>query len=107
MITCPKCGHSFPENPASREAFELFHALRDEYAVAQGMNKVEAKDTLCVMFGVSLEYGDDFTPPKWPGVFCGLWGRKFFRKSTLAYTPKEMGHLIDGAQESVHSKEEV
>ena len=94
MIVCPKCKHAFPESTSSREAFELFHALRDDYAVAQGLNKVEAKDTLCVLYGVSLEYGDDFEPPKWPGVFCQLWGRRFFRKSTLAYTPKQMSHLI-------------
>ena len=64
MIVCPKCKHAFPESTSSREAFELFHALRDDYAVAQGLNKVEAKDTLCVLYGVSLEYGDDFEPPK-------------------------------------------
>lgn len=103
MLECPACHHRYPESLAKQSAFELFHALRDEYAVTQGMNKVGAKDTLCVLFGVSEEVGDDFLSrlPKWPGVFCQIWGRRFFRKSTLAYTPKEMGYLIDGTQESV------
>jgi hypothetical protein len=107
MITCPRCKHSFPENMASRQAFEMFHALMNQYAVAQGLNKVDAKDTLCVAFGISMEYGDDFQPPKWPGVFCRpkAWqGRVFFRKSTLAYTPKQMSDLIDATQEAVHSR---
>lgn len=107
MITCPRCKHRFIENTSSQQAFELFHALRDEYAKAQGMNMVTAKDTLCVMFGVSLEYGDDFNPPKWPGVFCELWDRRFFRKSTLAYTPKEMAHLIESTEEAIHVREEA
>jgi hypothetical protein len=107
MVVCPRCHHAFPENTSSREAFELFHAIRDEYAMAQGLNKVDAKDTLCVSFGVSLEYGDDFTPPKWPGIFCTLWGRKFFRKSTLAYTREEMSRLIESSQEAVHVRNEV
>ena len=97
MIVCPRCAYAFPEALAKREAFEAFHAIRDEYAAAQGMNKVEAKDTLCVMYGVSLEYGDDFEPPRWPGIFCRLWGRLFYRKSTLAYTPAEMHRLIEGS----------
>jgi hypothetical protein len=104
MITCPACGHSFPENTASREAFEMFHALRDQYADAQGMNKVDAKDTLCVLFGVAQEYEEPWNPPRWPGVFCRLWGRLFFRKSTLAYTRDEMTKLIDSTQEAVYSR---
>jgi hypothetical protein len=104
MLECPKCHHRFPEAQAKQEAFELFHALRDEYSVAQGMQKPEAKDTLCVMYGVSMECEKGFQPPKWPGVFCRLWGRLYFRKSTLAYTPKEMSHLIDGAQEAIHGR---
>ena len=107
MIECPRCHHKFPEALAKQDAFELFHALRDEYAAAQGLGKVEAKDTLCVQFGVSLEYGDDFVPPAWPGVFCKLWGRRFFRKSTLAYTPAEMSKLIEGTSEAIYAKEEA
>ena len=104
MITCPRCHHRFPENTASREAFELFHVLRDQYAEAQGLSKIEAKDTLCVSFGVSLEYGDDFTPPGWPGIFCEVWGRRFFRKSTLAYSRDEMMKLIEASQEAIYEK---
>ena len=102
MIECPRCHYQFPEALAKREAFEAFHAIRDEYAAAQGMNKVEAKDTLCVMYGVSEEVGDSFLAnlPKWPGVFCKLWGRVFYRKSTLAYTPAEMHRLIEGSAEA-------
>jgi hypothetical protein len=102
MIECPKCGHRFPESLAKRSSFEMFHALRDEYARAQGIGMVEAKDTLCVMFGVSLEYDDDFQTPKWTGRFCELWGRKFFRKSTLEYTKEEMHTLIMFSEEAIH-----
>jgi hypothetical protein len=101
MIKCPKCGHAFPESQAKQGAFELFHVLRDQYAQAQGMNKVEAKDSLCVLFGVSVECEKGFKPPKWPGVFVRLWGRLFFRKSTLAYTEAEMSHLIEATQEAI------
>lgn len=104
MIVCPKCGHSFPEALAARDAFELFHALRDSYAKEQGMGKIEAKDTLCVCYGVSKEYEEPWYPPPWPGVFCRLWGRLFFRKSTLAYTPEEMSHLISMTSEAVHGE---
>lgn len=104
MVTCPKCGHKFPENIASQQAFELFHALRDEYAEAQGLKKPEAKDILCVSFGVALDIEDEsfweHLPP-WPGVFCEVWGKKYFRKSTLAYTKDEMSKLINSSQEAV------
>lgn len=105
MITCPRCSHRFPENTSSRQAFELFHALMNEYARVNGLNRVDAKDTLCVLYGVSVEFeGKEWTPPKWPGVFCRptcYQGRVFFRKSTLAYTPKQMHDLIEATQEAV------
>jgi hypothetical protein len=107
MVECPKCHHRFPESVAKKDAFELFHVLRDQYAEAQGMNKVEAKDILCVQFGVSIECEKGFKPPSWPGVFCRLWGRLFFRKSTLAYTKDEMSKLIEATQEVIHVREEV
>ena len=105
-VECPRCHFRFPLEAASRGAFKLFHALRDEYAHAQAMNLIEAKDTLCVMFGVSVEIGDDFLSklPPWPGVFCEVWGRRFFRKSTLAYSKDEMTKLIEGSQEAVHER---
>lgn len=103
MTTCPRCGYH--EGSASQQAFELFHALRDEYAAAQGLNKVEAKDTLCVLYGVSVEYGEPWEPPKWPGVFCTLWGRRFFRKSTMFYSKDEMARLIESSQEAIGLQE--
>jgi hypothetical protein len=109
MIECPFCHSKFPEAIAAREAFEAFHAIRDEYAVAQGLTKVDAKDTLCVMYGVSEEVGDDFLSklPKWPGVFCrplAFRGRIFYRKSTLAYSPAEMHQLIEASAEAAGVK---
>ncbi len=103
MDTCPRCGYK--EGSASQQAFELFHALRDEYAAAQGLNKVEAKDTLCILFGVSVEYHGQPDLPKWPMVPCTLWGRKFLRKSTMFYTKDEMTWLIESTQEAIHVRE--
>lgn len=101
MVTCPKCGHRFPLAQATRDAFELFHVIRDSYARVNGYTKGYAKDELCVLFGMSVEYKEPWTPPKWPGVFCELWGKPYFRKSTLAYTKEEMTQLIDGATGAV------
>lgn len=105
MVTCPRCKHRFPLEQASQNAFELFHVVRDAYAKATGHNNVYAKDELCVMYGVSMEVGDDFLSklPKWPGVFCELWGRKFFRKSTLAMSKEEMNELIGKSYEAVYA----
>jgi len=105
-VVCPRCHFRFPLEAASQGAFELFHVLRDQYAEAQGLTKIEAKDTLCILFGVSEEVGDDFLAklPKWPGVFCEVWGRRFFRKSTLAYTKDEMTKLIEASQEAVNER---
>jgi hypothetical protein len=102
MVTCPFCKKSFPDSVAKQSMFELFHVLRDQYAQAQGLNKVEAKDSLCVLFGVSVECEKGFKPPKWPGVFVRLWGRLFFRKSTLSYSQEEMSHLIESTQEAIY-----
>ena len=52
-VVCPRCHFRFPLEAASQGAFELFHVLRDQYAEAQGLSKIEAKDTLCILFGVS------------------------------------------------------
>jgi len=104
---CPRCGHVWSDGAKrSDDQFKLFHALCNEYARAQGMDQVTAKDTLCVLYGVSEEIGDDFLSkfPKWPGVKCELWGRRFFRKSTLFYTKEEMSGLINGASEAIHER---
>jgi hypothetical protein len=105
VIICPKCSHRFPEAVAKQAPFEYFHVLVDQYAIAQGLNKVEAKDSLCVLFGISKEYEEPWEPPKYPGVFCRLWGRMFFRKSTLAYSPNEMSRMIQSTQEAIHTGE--
>ena len=104
---CPSCGFVWTDGAKrSEEQFRLFHALVHEYSIAQGMDMVTAKDTLCILYGVSLEIGDDFLAkfPPWPGVKCELWGRKFFRKSTLIYRKKEMTALIEGATEAIHER---
>jgi hypothetical protein len=99
--TCPRCGYK--EGSASQQAFELFHALRDEYAAAQGLNKVEAKDTLCILFGVSIEdEGQLDIPRDW--IACALWGRRYLRKSTTLYTKDEMNKLITASQEAIHAR---
>jgi hypothetical protein len=61
------------------------------------MNNVDAKNLLCVLYGVAIEYEPGkFLPPKWPGLFVEVNDWIHFRKSTLAYTKDEMAHLIDG-----------
>jgi hypothetical protein len=105
MVTCPFCKKSFPEAQVKQEAFSYFHVLVDQYAIAQGLSKVEAKDSLCVLFGISKEYEEPWEPPKYPGVFARLWGRLFFRKSTLAYTKDEMSRLIEASEEAIHTGE--
>lgn len=104
MEFCPRCG--FRPDSASGEAFRLFHALVDEYAAAQEMSRHEAKDTLCVLYGVAVEYEDGMVFPKWPMVGCTLWGRRFLRKSTTAYDKEEMARLIERSQEAIHGEGE-
>ncbi len=72
------------EDDCSVRAFNLFHALRDELAKAQGDTtaayKKHLKECLKYDFGVTKEI--------MPGV---VW-----LKSTTRYTWKEMAQLIDG-----------
>ena len=99
MVRCPRCGHNFvpSQDVRSESSFELFHVLRDIYARARGINNIDAKNELCVKYGVAVEYEPGkFVPPKWPGLFVEVNEWIHFRKSTLAYTKEEMAHLIDG-----------
>lgn len=98
MITCPRCHFHFVPSPAvrSEDSFELFHVYRDAYARARGINNIDAKNELCVKYGVAIEYEPGkFVPPKWPGLFVEVDDWIHFRKSTLAYTKEEMARLID------------
>ena len=96
-MKCPHCGKAFTPALASNDAFELFHVIRDQYADKKGMDKIEAKNELCLRFGIYIEYRDTFKPPEWPGVFIDYHGEIYFRKSTLAYTKREMMELVDKA----------
>lgn len=80
----------------SDRAFRYFHALMGRYAEGLGLDKVWAKEELCLLHGVALPYDDGFEPPDWPGHFVEYHGRIYFRKSTTAYTKEEMAALING-----------
>ena len=97
MVTCPRCKHRFPLAQATQDAFEMFHVVRDAYAKVNNYDKQFAKNELCVLFGVSVECEPGWKYPDWPGMFVNLWGKEYFRKSTLAYTKLEMTQLIEGA----------
>ncbi len=104
MVRCPRCGHNFVPSPGARSesAFELFHVYRDEYSRLSGLSPVNAKNWLCVHYGVAIEYEPGkFVPPKWPGLFVEVDDWIHFRKSTLAYSKKEMAHLIDGTAQAI------
>lgn len=104
MTRCPRCGHKFVPSPVvrSEDAFELFHALRDQFAHLQSWSAVVAKNWLCVHYGVAIEYEPGkFLPPKWPGIFVEVDNWWHFRKSTLAYTKDEMARLIDGTTQAI------
>lgn len=83
----------------------FFHKLVDRYAQTIGESRTYCKDELCIQWGVAVEIdmSDGFDvanrfmePPPWPGHLTMIWGRYFIRKSTSAYTVKEMTALIDG-----------
>lgn len=74
------------EDNCSVQAFNLFHALRDRLAEAQGDTSKEYKDHLkdCP----KLDFGGTANKEIAPGVYK--------LKSTTRYTIKEMNQLIDG-----------
>lgn len=82
----------------------LFHKMVDRYAQTIGEGRIYCKDELCVNFGIAVEidFSDGFDvanffmePPDWPGHPVMLWSRYFYRKSTSAYTVREMNELIE------------
>lgn len=104
MIKCPLGGYCYKSRAElrSEDSFELFHVYRDEYSRLSGLSPVDAKNWLCVHYGVALEYEPGkFVPPKWPGLFVEVDEWIHFRKSTLAYNKKEMAHLIDGTAQAI------
>ena len=84
------------EDKRSGEAFRLFHAYMNRYAVATGYNQYHAKEELKRLFGVTLRYVQVFIPPKRSGRFVELHGETHFHISTTEYTKSEMSRLLDG-----------
>lgn len=103
MVTCPRCHYHFVprQDVRSEDSFELFHVIRDAYCRATGYSSVYAKNELCILHGVAVEYHEPFTPPPWPGVFVEIWNKIYFRKSTTQYSKDEMARLIEGATSAV------
>lgn len=88
----------------------LFHKLVDRYSKTIGEGRDYCKDELCINFGIAVEIdvADGFglantfmEPPPWPGHLVMLWSRYFIRKSTTAYTVKEMNELIDATMRAI------
>ena len=84
------------ESGRSENASRYFHKLRDRYAGAMGYARAWAKAELKYAWGDSIEYSDDFEPPKWAGEFVQFYDKTVFLKSTAAYTRAQMGLLIEG-----------
>lgn len=103
MTKCPLGGYCYRNQSAirSEDSFDLFHAIRDAYADAQGYDKVLAKDELCCLFGVAIEDEGQLDIPKdW--IACVVWNRRWLRKSTLKYTKAEMTKLIEKSINAVY-----
>lgn len=80
-------------------AFRLFHALRDEFADAAGLDKEEAKALLKHRHGKSIPYVDGFVPPLGErGGFFMVSGQLVWLKSTTVMTTDELSKLIMGAE---------
>ncbi len=93
------------QDKRSEEAHRYFHVLRDSYAAAQFITKPYAKIELKYLWGIYLQYSNDFIPPLWPGRFAqypagGSTARIYFFKSILVYTVKEMNLIIEGTIKS-------
>ena len=91
------------QDKRSEEAHRYFHALRDAYSAIQLIVKPYAKIELKYLWGVYVQYNDDFIPPIWSGRFAeypagGAW--IYFFKSILVYTVKEMNLIIEGTIKS-------
>ena len=88
-----------PESSHDR-AFKLFHALRDEYAAAQGLGKDYAKALLKFRHGSgTVPWMEGFTPiPGQRGAFVEVEDRMYWLKSTTVYTAGELTILITGTQ---------
>ena len=84
------------ESGRSENSSRYFHKLRDRYAGAMGYARAWAKAELKYAWGDSVEYSDDFEPPKWAGEFVQFYDKMVFMKSTAAYTKAQMGLLIEG-----------
>ena len=84
------------ESGRSENASRYFHKLRDRYASEMGYARAWAKAELKYAWGDSIEYSDDFEPPKWAGEFVQFYDKMVFMKSTAAYTKAQMGLLIEG-----------
>jgi hypothetical protein len=87
-------------------ASRKFHAMRDEYADGQGLDKEYAKALLKYRHGVTLPYMEGFKPPIGPrGAFLEVEvageTRLFWMKSTTVYTTAEWVTLIMGTEKDL------
>jgi len=78
--------------------FLKFHALRDEYADATGLDNEYAKQELKHLYGVTIPYTEGFKPPTRPGKFVEIYGAIEFQVSTRNYTTEELMRLVDGTE---------
>jgi hypothetical protein len=73
------------------------HALIHRYKDVLGYSMEDAKNELCINFGISVLYEpESWDPPDWGGHFALYHHELYFRKSTREYTTVEMKALIDG-----------
>lgn len=73
------------------------HALIQRYRQAMGYSMSEAKNELCIEFGIAEEFREEtFDPPPYTVRFVLYHGKLYMRKSTPEYTTGEMKTLIDG-----------
>lgn len=83
-----------------------FHAMRDEYAVAKGLDKEYAKALLKYRHGITEPYMADFKPPIGArGAFIEIEvmgeQRIMWMKSTTVYTIQEWVILILGTEKDL------
>ena len=87
-------------------ASKKFHAMRDEYADSEGLDKEYAKALLKYRHGVTLPYMEGFKPPVGKrGAFLEVFEagqpRLFWMKSVTVYTMQEWTILILGTEKDL------
>ena len=83
-------------------ASKKFHAMRDEYADSEGLDKEYAKALLKYRHGVTLPYMEGFKPPVGQrGAFLEVEERILWCKSVTVYTMQEWTILILGTEKDL------